>query len=217
MATGTWQAPEGATGPLEFLPELDVPGPDRQRRWTVLLRWLLLIPQFVVVWVLSVLAVPAAIVGWFGALVLGRLPDPVERYLAGFVAYDTRVRASAMLLVDDYPPFAWDGNDHLVRVELRPGELNRLAVFFRLILMIPAAIVQSLAVSGWYAVSFVLWLIVLVLGRMPQPLFGATAAILRYAMRFSAYALMLTSAYPKRLFGDDGLLPVAAPARRPGR
>ncbi|WP_407914273.1 DUF4389 domain-containing protein [Kitasatospora sp. NE20-6] len=210
MATGTWQAPEGAVGPPEFLPELDVPAPDRQRRWTVLLRWLLLIPQFVVVWVLSVLAVPAAIVGWFGALVLGRLPDPIERYLAGFVAYDTRVRASAMLLVDDYPPFAWDGGDHPVRVELRPGELNRLAVFFRLILMIPAAIVQSLLTGGWYVAAFVIWLIVLILGRMPEPLYGATAAVLRYGMRFGAYVLMLTSAYPKRLFGDEGLPPIAA-------
>ncbi|MEV8096194.1 DUF4389 domain-containing protein [Kitasatospora sp. NPDC085879] len=196
--------------PLEFLPELDVPEAAQQRRWTILLRWLLLIPQFIVVWVLSVLAIPAVIVGWFGALFMGRLPEPIEEYLSGFVAWDTRVRASAMLLVDDYPPFAWRPEDYPVRVELRPGELNRLAVFFRLILMIPAAIVQGLVVTGWYAVSFIVWLIALILGRMPDPLFGATAATLRYAMRFSAYVLMLTSAYPKRLFGDDGLPPVAA-------
>lgn len=210
VATGTWQGPTGGIGPPEFRPELDIPAPGRQRRWTVLLRWLLLIPQFVVVWVLSVLAVPAAIVGWFGALVLGRLPDPIERYLAGFVPYDTRVRASAMLLVDDYPPFRWDGDGHPVRVDLRPGELNRLAVFFRLVLMIPAAIVQSLLTGGWYAAAFVIWLIVLVLGRMPDPLYGATAATLRYTTRFSAYVLMLTSAYPKGLFGDEGVPPVEA-------
>ncbi|GAA1070985.1 DUF4389 domain-containing protein [Kitasatospora arboriphila] len=209
MATGSWQVPQGSM-PLEFLPELDVPKAGPQRRWTILLRWLLLIPQFVVVWVLGVLAIPAVIVGWFGALFLGRLPEPIEEYLSGFVGWDTRVRASAMLLVDDYPPFAWRPEDYPVRVELRPGELNRLAVFFRLILMIPAAIVQSLVLSGWYAIAFVVWLIALILGRMPEPLFGATAATLRYAMRFGAYVLMLTPAYPKRLFGDDGLPPVAA-------
>ncbi|MEV6208804.1 DUF4389 domain-containing protein [Kitasatospora sp. NPDC051914] len=209
MTTGSWQVPQGV-GPTEFLPELDIPKAAPQRRWTILLRWLLLIPQFIVVWVLSVLAIPAVIVGWFGALFIGRLPDPIEEYLSGFVGWDTRVRASAMLLVDDYPPFAWRPEEYPVRVELRPGELNRLAVFFRLILMIPAAIVQSLVLSGWYAIAFVIWLIALILGRMPEPLFGATAATLRYAMRFSAYVLMLTAAYPKRLFGDDGLPPVAA-------
>ncbi|CAM5646603.1 hypothetical protein SBADM41S_09178 [Streptomyces badius] len=40
---------------------------------------------------------------------------------------------------------------------------------------------------------------------MPRPLFEATAATLRYRMRFSAYVMMLTPAYPKGLFGDDAL------------
>jgi hypothetical protein len=56
--------------------------------------------------------------------------------------------------------------------------------------------------AGWEACAFVIWLIVLILGRMPEPLF-ATAAIARYSMRFQAYWLMLTPAYPKRLFGDN--------------
>jgi hypothetical protein len=43
---------------------------------------------------------------------------------------------------------------------------------------------------------------VLIMGRMPEPLFEATAAIARYLMRVEAYWLMLTTAYPKRLFGD---------------
>jgi hypothetical protein len=217
VATGTWQAPPAQPGPTEVLPELEIPEPGSQRRLTVFFRWLLLIPQFLVVWALSVIAVPVVIVGWFGALALGRLPDPVENYLAGYVRYDTRVRADAMLLVDRYPPFAWDPEDYPVRVDLRAGQLNRLAVFFRLILMIPAAVVEALLTSGWYAAALVIWVIVLVLGRMPRPLFEATAATLRFTTRFSAYALMLTSGYPKRLFGDDSLPPLAAPrsATRP--
>lgn len=50
MATGWGERPAtGAGGSgAEWLPALDAPAPERQRRWTVLLRWLLLIPQFVV-------------------------------------------------------------------------------------------------------------------------------------------------------------------------
>jgi Domain of unknown function (DUF4389) len=47
---------------------------------------------------------------------------------------------------------------------------------------------------------------VLILGRMPQPVFEATAAVVRYTMRAQAYFMMLTSAYPKWLFGGRALL-----------
>ncbi|MFG3053989.1 DUF4389 domain-containing protein [Kitasatospora sp. NPDC048239] len=180
-----------------------MPGSAPQNRLTVLLRLLLLIPQFVVVWVLSVVAFFIAVIGWFGALVLGRLPGFVEDYLSGYVPYETRINASALLTVDRYPPFAFRAPDYPVQVELRPGELNRLAVFFRLILAIPAMIIQGVLYAGWWTVAFISWLVVLILGRMPQPLYEATTAILRYRMRYIAYMLMLTSAYPKRLFGEE--------------
>ncbi|MFJ6381308.1 DUF4389 domain-containing protein [Kitasatospora sp. NPDC092039] len=197
-----WQTPPAPVSG-EWLPVLDMPAPGPQNRWTVLLRALLLIPQFVVVWVLSVVAFLVTVIGWFGALVLGRLPGFAADYLTAFVPYETRVTAYLMLTVDRYPPFRFEVPDHPVRVELRPGELNRLAVLFRVFLVIPASIVQGLAYAGWWLVSFVLWLVVLVLGRMPQPLYEATTAILRYRLRYTAYLLMLSSAYPKRLFGDE--------------
>jgi hypothetical protein len=203
MAATSWAAPAEAW-PQEWLPVLDVPEPGRQRRLTVLVRLLLLIPQFIVLWVLAIAAVLTVIVGWFAALVLGRLPEPNARFLTAYVGYEVRVAASATLLVDRYPPFALrPPPDYPVQIELRPNGLNRLAVLFRLILMIPAAIIQALVSGGWAVAGFVIWLIVLVLGRMPRPLFEATSAILRYRMRYDSYVMMLTSAYPKRLFGDE--------------
>ncbi|MFD0345506.1 hypothetical protein ACFQ0M_04260 [Kitasatospora aburaviensis] len=44
---------------------LDMPKPGEQNRLTVLFRILLLIPQFIVVWVLSVVAFFVAVIGWF--------------------------------------------------------------------------------------------------------------------------------------------------------
>ncbi|MBF9068779.1 DUF4389 domain-containing protein [Streptacidiphilus fuscans] len=205
MAYQTWSSPPPLPN-AEAVPELDVPEPGAQRRWTVLLRWLLLIPQWIVLTILGILGFLAVVVGWFAALVLGRLPGPIHSYLAGLLVYQTRVQSYAMLLVDRYPPFAFDAPEHPVQVELRPAtSLNRLAVFFRLLLMIPAGIVQGLVTQGWYVVGFFLWLITLVLGRLPRPAFEATAATVRFSLRFQAYASMLTPAYPKRLFGDDSL------------
>ncbi|WP_328315805.1 DUF4389 domain-containing protein [Streptomyces sp. NBC_00388] len=202
MAQPTWDS-RLPSGDDEWLPVLDVPEPRTQRRLTVLVRWLLLLPQFIVLLVLEAVAFLATVIGWFAALFTARLPGPIARWLSGFLAYETRVHASALLLVDTYPPFALRPvSGYPVRIEVRPGRLNRVAVLFRIILLIPAAIVQSVFVSGWYAVCFLSWLVVLVLGRMPRPLFEATAALLRYTMRYHAYAAMLTPAYPKRLFGD---------------
>lgn len=206
MADGQWSPGRTAGHPEEFLPVLDITEPTRQRRLTVLLRLLLLIPHFIVLFFLHIAAVLTVIVGWFAALVLGRLPEPVFRFLAGYLGYRMRVAASEMLLVDRYPPFALTPPpDYPVQIEVRPTDLNRLAVFFRLLLMIPAAVVQSLAMSGWWMLSFLWWLITLILGRMPRPLMEATAATLRFQMRFIAYAMMLTPAYPKGLFGDEDL------------
>ncbi|RVU27374.1 DUF4389 domain-containing protein [Streptomyces antnestii] len=201
--------PHYGTVPLipgtEPLPELDIPRPDRQNRLAVLVRLLLLVPHLAVLAVLSVLAFFAVAAGWCAALLIGRLPDPVERYLAGFLGYDTRLNAYAMLLTGRYPPFELgDPMGYPVRVRVRQSvRLNRLAVLFRLVLVIPAAVVGSVAAAGWWAFSLFGWLVVLVLGWMPRPLFEATAAVLRYRMRLGAYLLLLTPAYPKRLFGDQ--------------
>jgi hypothetical protein len=189
----------------EWLPELDIDPPARQRRLTVLLRLLLLIPQFIVLAVLGIAVFVVAIIGWFAALVLGRLPDWAADFLSGYVGYATRVEASESLLVDTYPPFSFSAPGYPVRIELRPGELNRLAVLLRIFLAIPAGIIYGVVSAGWEVCSFFIWLIVLLLGRMPEPLFEATAAITRYSMRLQAYWLMLTAAYPKRLFGDGAL------------
>ncbi|MFE9249614.1 DUF4389 domain-containing protein [Streptomyces sp. NPDC007088] len=169
----------------------------------MLLRLPLLVPHAVILVFLSVGAFFVVLAGWCAALVLGRLPRGCYAYLAAYLSYEARVRASAMLLVDRYPPFAWRPVEYPVRFATRPTHLNRLAVLFRVVLVIPAAIVESLATAGWWALSLVWWLVTLVLGRMPRPLFEATAATLRYALRTHAYWLLLTPEYPKRFFGDE--------------
>ncbi|MFD5562280.1 DUF4389 domain-containing protein [Kitasatospora griseola] len=209
MEQPRWDVP--VVDRTEFRPALDLPPSARQNRLTVLLRLLLLIPQLIVLWLLSIVAFVVTVIGWFGALFTGRLPRFAAEWLSGFLVYDTRVYASMLLMVDRYPPFRFAAPEHPVRIEVRPGEpLNRLAVFFRLLLVVPAAIVQGLLQAGWWSLSVIHWLVVLVMGRMPQALFEATAAVLRYRVRFEAYLMMLTSSYPVGVFGDP---PNAEPQR----
>jgi hypothetical protein len=196
-------------------PALLVERVERRGRLSVAFRLLLVLPQVVVLYVLLLVGLVAVVVGWFAALALGRLPEPIARYLCHLTRYTTRVYAYSWLLTDRYPPFRFSAEGYPVQVELAPGRLNRLAVLFRLLLAIPASILAGLVVAGWSVAAFVIWLLVLVAGRVPGSLFDATTAVLRYNMRTTAYTWLVTAAYPWGLFGDQPG-PTAPPAPAPG-
>ncbi|HVT77136.1 MAG TPA: DUF4389 domain-containing protein, partial [Acidimicrobiales bacterium] len=136
----------------------------------------------------------------------------MANFLSDVVQYQARVYAySYMLLTDQYPPFALANSDYAVSVATHPGQLNRAAVFFRPILLVPAGIMTFLVGVGMQIAMIVGWIITLILGRLPTPLWEANAAVLRYATRFQAFAFMLTAEQPKALWGDPPA-PVVAEA-----
>src|ERR1019366_4676591 len=118
------------------------------------------------------------VLSWFAALFIGRLPRFAAEFLPGFVRWVTRVTSYFYLMTDKYPPFTLeDDATYPVRVSLQPGPLNRWAVLFRIILIIPASIVSGVVQNGTSSlVAFVTWLIVLVNGSMPPALFQALSA-----------------------------------------
>jgi len=190
-----------ATDPAPILVGFADPIP--QRRATVLFRIILMIPHAFVLWALGIAAEVVAVIGWFGALFTGRLPQFAADFLTGYLRWLTRYYAYYLLLTDHYPPFSLEDVSYPVRLAARPGRLNRLAVLFRFILGIPALIVTSLVGFGLALLSlFIIWLIVLFTGTMPIAAHRALAAATRYFARFYGYMLMLTSEYPKGLFGD---------------
>ncbi len=175
-----------------------------QARLTVAFRLLMALPQLIVVAVLGVAAYVVTIIGWFAALFTGRLPGFAADFLGGYLRWMARVYAYAFLLTGVYPPFSLaDVEDYPVRVAVTPGPLNRLAVLFRVILMIPCWILTTVISYGAFTiVQLVSWLIVLITGHMPNALHEALAATLRYQLRTAAFGLMLTSTYPGGLFGE---------------
>ena len=180
--------------------------PDRapQQRLSVLLRIFLALPHLIALAVLSFVAEIVAVIGWFGALFTGRLPRFAEDYLSGWLHWQARVNSYCLLLTGAYPPFALGDSDYPVRLAVPPpGPLNRLAVFFRIILAIPATVlVMVLGYGAQTIMLFVTWLVVLVTGIMPAELYQAYAAVIRYSIRYIGYMALLTGEYPNALFGD---------------
>jgi hypothetical protein len=88
--------------------ELDYPDVERDlNRWLPLVKWLLAIPHFVVLVLLSVAAFFAVVVAWFAILFTGRYPRGLFDFVVGVGRWWLRVEAYAFLLVTDrYPPFS---------------------------------------------------------------------------------------------------------------
>ena len=88
--------------------ELDYPDAEHDlNRWLPLVKWLLAIPHYVVLFFLSVAALFAVIGAWFAILVTGRYPRPLFDFVVGVGRWGLRVQAYAFLLVtDEYPPFS---------------------------------------------------------------------------------------------------------------
>ncbi len=85
---------------------------------------------------------------------------------------------------------------------------NRLTSFFRLILVIPAAIV--LYVFGIVASIAILiaWFAIVITGRYPAGLYEFVANFNRFLARVTAYAALLTDTYPPFSGADDPSYPV---------
>jgi Domain of unknown function (DUF4389) len=88
---------------------LDYPYPDAQRdlnRWLPLVKWLLAVPHYVVLFFLWIAALVVVIVAWFAILFTGRYPRGLFDFVEGVIRWHNRVIAYAWVLVTDrYPPF----------------------------------------------------------------------------------------------------------------
>jgi hypothetical protein len=118
---------------------------------------------------LGIAVLVLVIIGWFAALIKGRLPRSFASFLSNYVIYQTRVYSYLWLMNDAYPPFSAKASFD-VNVDIPVGNVRRLAVLFRLVLLIPAQIVNSLVSLGLAVAGVFIWLIVLVSGSMPLSL-----------------------------------------------
>ena len=88
---------------------LEFPYPDARNelnRWLPLVKWLLAIPHYIVLFFLYIAALLAAIGAWFAILFTGRYPRAIFDYIEGVIRWHNRVVGYAFVLVtDDYPPF----------------------------------------------------------------------------------------------------------------
>lgn len=87
--------------------EFDYPDAERDlNRWLPLVKWLLAIPHYFILFFLWIAAFFSVVFAWFAILFTGRYPRGLFTFVVGVGRWSIRVVAYTTLLVTDrYPPF----------------------------------------------------------------------------------------------------------------
>ncbi|MGH2880149.1 MAG: DUF4389 domain-containing protein [Solirubrobacteraceae bacterium] len=177
--------------------ELEVGGALERNRLTVFFRLILAIPHLIWLTLWAIAAFIAAIANWFLTLAGGISPDSLHNFLAAYVRYQQHVYAYLFLIADPFPGFTGKVGSYPIEPTIAPpATQNRWTVGFRIVLAIPAVLVNSAYSGLLFAVAFLGWFASLATGRMPLGMRNAGALALRYATQANGYYLLLTDAYP---------------------
>ena len=163
----------------------------------VLFRLPISIPHLVWVTAWTILVLPASLLNWLCALVIGRSPRPFHRFLSAYIRYTTHLGAFLFLVGNPFPGFVGKPGSYPVDLELpAPEPQKRLVTFFRLLLAFPALVLTSGVYGALFTVAFLGWFVAFFRGRMPDGMRNLSAYALRYGGQTSAYMYLLTARYP---------------------
>ena len=175
----------------------DVEYPDRLSRLLIFFKWLLVIPHFIVLYVLGLVTGLLTFIAWFAILFTGRYPRGMFNFVVGYYRWTYNISAYVYLLRDEYPPFSLESGGYPVTFEVQyPERLSRLLIFVKWLLVIPNVIVLYFVMIVWMVTTFIAWFAILFSGRYPKGLFDFSAGTLRWMARVNAYVLLLRDEYP---------------------
>jgi hypothetical protein len=165
-------------------------------------QWFLAIPLLIVVYALAIVAEVCAFIGWFAALFTGQLPEGLGNLIALYFRFTWRTYSYTWFLREKYPPFAMaqgypDPDTDPAWFDVRRGDgLSRLKVLFRIILVIPQAIVILFLSIALYIAVLVAFFAVIITGRWPDGLKEFVVGATRWIFRVNAWYLLLADPYP---------------------
>ena len=147
--------------------------------------------------VLGAVAAVCALIGWFAIVFGAEYPAGLRGLAVYYLRWRVRAAAYFTLLRDEYPPFGEDDYPATLLVdESTRGARNRWTVAFRLVLVIPHAVVVWALGLAWMVTTLVAWLNILFTGNFPPGMYAFGVGVLRWSTRVEAYLLLLHDEYP---------------------
>ena len=206
-------------------------------RWLWLVKWLLAIPHYIVLFFLWVAFVVLTFVAFFAILFTGRYPRGIFDFNLGVLRWTWRVSyySYGALGTDRYPPFTLgEASEYPATLDVAyPERLSRGLVLVKWwLLAIPQYILLGIFLGGagsaadrgedwsgwnWWYGSGLIWALVffaaialLFTARYPRGLFDFVLGLDRWVARVIAYAGLMTDAYPPFRLDQGGDDPAEA-------
>jgi hypothetical protein len=176
--------------------------PDKIANWRPLVHWLLVIPHYVIAYLLNIASQVVWIISFFTVLFTEQVPESLFRFQVMVMRYHARMYSYAAFMREAYPPFDFTtseidpGNDPLQLSIQRPEKVNRWLPLVKWLLAIPHFIVLAVYVIGAFFVVIAAFFAVLFTGRYPAGMRGYLVKVMRYALHIQAYMLFLRDEYP---------------------
>jgi hypothetical protein len=204
-------------------------------RWRWLVKWILVIPHFIVLLFLWIAFVVLTVVAFFAILFTGCYPRAIFDFNVGVLRWSWRVGfySYSALATERYPPFTLaDDPSYAARLDVEyPQALSRGLVLVKWwLLALPHYLVVAVFAGGawagfnmaddhgaWTSGGGLIGLLVLIAGvvllftgRYPKAIFDCVMGMNRWVYRVAAYAALMTDKYPPFRMDMGGREPVPA-------
>jgi Domain of unknown function (DUF4389) len=108
LMTDAWPSFGGDAEPTYPVRAVIAPPLEQYSRWKTLLRIILLIPIFIVLYFVQLVSRAISLLAWLVIVITGRLPRGIFDVMRFTLAYETRALAYHWLMTETYPPFSPD-------------------------------------------------------------------------------------------------------------
>jgi hypothetical protein len=209
--------PESTSYPVRVRADLD----PALSRWQWLVKWILAIPHYIVLFFLHIAVVVVWVIAFFAILITGKYPRALFDFSLGVMRWRWRVAFYALFALgtDKYPPFSLQSKaDYPADLEVDyPERLSRGLVLIKWwLLAIPHYLILLVFfTAGWRflmidpneMVAYGLPPLIVILlifaavallftGRYPKGLYDFVIGINRWAIRVRAYTSLMRDDYP---------------------
>ncbi|MPZ23678.1 MAG: DUF4389 domain-containing protein [Dehalococcoidia bacterium] len=209
---GGQEAPAPAMERSGYPVRFDVRRPEKSSRLLnfplgigMLIKYVLLIPHLLILFLLSIIVSLFIGIGPFAILFTGRYPRGLFNFVVGTYRWTGRTMAYVLSLTDRYPAFTMDAEpDDDVTLEVDyPERLSRILNFplgigmlIKTVLAIPVFIVVYVGLLIAMILVFIAQFAILFTGRFPKGMHGFLVGAVQAYNRVLFYILGLTDAYP---------------------
>jgi hypothetical protein len=166
----------------------------------IAVKGIILIPHFVVLWLIGIVVGVSHLVIWIPVLFTGTYPDWGWGLNAGYLHWWMRVTLYLYGVTDSYPPFSMSPGTG-VTIQRPPSSSRFFAipivgVVVKYVILIPHFIVLYVLGLVVAACQLAIWIPVLFTGAYPEWAFGMVSGTQLWTIRVYAYLLGLTDRYP---------------------